>query len=192
MGINEEKASIRTRMRRICKSMDAAERKMLSEAACDRLSETAEFQRAEYILSYMAMPHECDPSKIAELAWKTGKKIAFPVCEEDHLLGLYIPSGANAFVSGKYGIWEPDTRLSVRIEPARIEFIIVPGVAFDRTGGRLGQGAGYYDRLLSTVKAFRAGFCFPEQMIEKVPVDIHDCPMDAIASADGCFFTGMS
>lgn len=189
MELKEQKALMRTKMRRECKAMDAQTRNALSEAACARLVMLSAFREAECILAYMAMPHECDPARAVEAGWRSGKRIVFPVCEENFALGLYLPSGGDAFVQGKYGIWEPDIRRSVRVDPEKLDCVIVPGIAFDKAGGRLGQGAGYYDRLLTGIKAFRIGLCFPMQITELVPTDKYDCKMDAIVSAGQYFFT---
>ncbi len=191
MEIIELKAALRSKMRAYCKGIDAEKRRALSEKACERIKELPEFLSARYILSYMAMPNECDPAEAVRFAWKNGQKVVFPVCEEGNTLGLYLPAGADAFVRGKYGIMEPDTLRSVRISIEQIDCIIVPGLAFDRGGRRLGQGAGYYDRLLCESGAYRIALAFPDQIISEVPVASHDALMNAVVTAENCFVTNL-
>ena len=82
-------------------------------------------------------------------------------------------------ISGIYGIAEPTGEIFT--DYAAIEFIVVPGVAFDAKGNRLGRGKGYYDRLLPRIpSAYKAGICFPFQLVEEVPAESFDIRMDII------------
>lgn len=81
---------------------------------------------------------------------------------------------------GPYGIMEPKVSCPVR-SAARMDLILVPGVAFDRQGGRLGRGAGYYDRLLRKARRVpKIGLCFREQLVKKIPVKQHDMSVDRV------------
>ncbi len=81
---------------------------------------------------------------------------------------------------GPYGIMEPKVSCPAR-PAARMDLIIVPGVAFDKKGGRLGRGGGYYDRLLRKAgKIPKIGLCFREQLVEKIPMKAHDAKMDCV------------
>jgi len=81
-------------------------------------------------------------------------------------------------VIGRFGILEP----RADAPPAGISFdlILVPGIAFDRNGGRLGRGRGYYDRFLACASGFVSGVCFDDQLVSEVPCEPHDARMDAI------------
>ena len=76
--------------------------------------------------------------------------------------------------------------------PESFDLVIVPGVAFDRQGGRLGYGKGYYDRFLDQSHAFRLALAFDFQLLETVPTEIHDVPMDGILTENGFYFCGDS
>ena len=104
--------------------------------------------------------------------------IALPVVVGDDLeLRLY--TGPEDLKPGAYGIEEPTGELFT--DYADIDFIVVPGVAFDRNGNRLGRGKGYYDRLLPRIpSAHKAGICFPFQLVEEVPAEPFDIRMDEI------------
>lgn len=185
----EEKTKLRKAMREKLKAMAPALRTALSQSACETIEKLPAFAEAEYVLAYMAMPHECDPAWLVERAWSSGKKVVFPVCEAEYKLGLYLPAGNDAFIRGKYGISEPEPLRCVRIELEKIDFAIIPGLAFDAHCARLGQGAGYYDRLLSNTDAFLLGLGFPSQIIARVPTLPHDRSMDAVITAEHAFFT---
>ena len=89
-----------------------------------------------------------------------------------------------------YGILEPDTGRSKLIRAHDIDFMIVPGVAYGLDCRRLGQGGGYYDRVLSDTRAYAAGLCFNIQVCGEVPWEPHDARVDCVVSATGCVFKG--
>jgi 5-formyltetrahydrofolate cyclo-ligase len=88
---------------------------------------------------------------------------------------------------GAHGTLEPPADAATRISPADAAFVLVPGVAFDRAGGRLGRGGGFYDRLLAHPRfvARRIAVCFACQLVERVPVEPHDAEVDEIVTEDG-------
>lgn len=192
MSIAEEKRQLRTLMRARCRAIPEAERRLLSEAACARVEALPAFERASYILAYMAMPHECDVAPLVQLARRLGKQVAFPLCVEGETarLALYAPEDETAFRRGKYGIWEPDPARSICWTAQTPDCILVPGVAFDAACNRLGQGAGYYDRLLAQTRAYLIGMAFPAQLVPHVPTDAHDHALHAVASADRVYARG--
>lgn len=101
-----------------------------------------------------------------------------PVVVNDDL-ELRIYTGTEDMTTGVYGIKEPTGKLFT--DYSSIDFIAIPGVAFDKKGNRLGRGKGYYDRLLPQIpSAYKVGICFPFQMTEEVPVKAFDIRMDEI------------
>ncbi|MDO5110942.1 MAG: 5-formyltetrahydrofolate cyclo-ligase [Clostridia bacterium] len=187
MTVTEQKKAMRVTLRAQCKALPAPLREALSRAACERLVGLSLFADAACILAYKAMPHECDPQGLVDLAIRLGKRVAFPVCGDDYTLRLLLPSAPDAFVKGKYGIWEPDPARSETIQSEALDLIVLPGVAFDAACNRLGQGAGYYDRLLTGARARKVGVAFPVQIVPAVPMDVHDIPLDAVVTADTVF-----
>lgn len=114
--------------------------------------------------------------------WPPHKTLVFPRIEGTRL-SLRIVRKREELVRGVFGIWEPsgDAPL-VETMPS---IILVPGLAFDKAGGRLGRGRGYYDRLLAATPGFRLGVCFDDQIYSSVPQESHDMRMDALLTTEG-------
>lgn len=177
----QQKAALRAAMREALRAMSEESRREQSEAACKVVLALEAFQRAKTVLLYRALPIECNPAAIAAAAQGLGKRVAYPVCGEGRTLGFYVPQSEDAFLPASFGILEPDTSRSVEVLPDEADLVLVPGLAFDRFGGRLGRGAGYYDRFLSQTKAHKVGFTFEEQLVERVPMEAFDVKMDCVA-----------
>jgi 5-formyltetrahydrofolate cyclo-ligase len=86
---------------------------------------------------------------------------------------------------GNYGILDVPIEKRIDVDLRELQLILVPGIAFDLSGGRLGYGKGYYDRFLDKTNAFKIGLCFQSQVVEKVPMENHDIRMHAIISEKG-------
>ena len=179
MDIQREQAALRAEMKSRIAELTPVEIRRQSIAACMRLAQFGAFIKADTVLVYKAMKGECDPALLADIAYGMGKRVAYPRCEGDEL-GLYI-ADEGQFVPGVFGILEPDDSCK-RIDVAEVDLAVIPGLAFDEKGGRLGRGKGYYDRLLNGMKAVKAGVCFNEQLIGRVPMDVHDGRMDMIVT----------
>ena len=135
------------------------------------------FRQAHTILLYYSLPDEVQTHEFVE-RWSREKQIILPVVKGDELeLRQY--TGPQDLQKGSFGIEEPTGELYDT--PEQIELTIVPGVSFDRNGNRLGRGKGYYDRLLPRIpSAYKAGICFPFQLVEEVPAEPFDIRMDEI------------
>ena len=109
--------------------------------------------------------------------WSRSKRIVLPRVEGD-IMRFYDYDPASMNDSGSFGISEPESTALCR--PEEIDFIIVPGVAFTAAGMRLGRGKGFYDKYLSQpgFRAFKAGVCYPHQVVEELPADPFDVPVD--------------
>ena len=187
MSIKEEKAALRGEIKRRVAALSKEEIKRQSASACELAAGLIAFKNARTILSYRALPGECDPAELVKAAASMGKNVAYPVCSENGGLELYIPSDGSCFVKGAYGIAEPDRERSGRITIDQIDLIIVPGLAFGRDLYRLGRGGGYYDRLLNGAAAFKLGLALKEQITERVPREAWDAKMDAVACEFGIY-----
>ena len=143
------------------------------------LEESSFFQQANVLVLYDALPDELQTRPLLN-RWYQQKELWLPVVEGNDLkLVRYI--GEDQLEKGAFGIWEP-VGLRQDITAVQPDMLVVPGVAFDRDGNRLGRGKGFYDRLLQAETAFKVGFCFDFQLLPQIPVESFDMPMDAIVT----------
>lgn len=138
--------------------------------------------RARTVLAYAALPGELDPAPAAAALRSAGARIAYPrVCGPDRL-ALHWADAAD-LAPGYCGIREPaEDAESAR--PEEIDLALVPGVAFGQDCCRLGRGGGFYDRLLPHLRddAFVVGLAYDEQIVDDVPREAHDVPLDAVVT----------
>ena len=135
------------------------------------------FKSANIILLYHSLPDEVYTHAFLE-KWYNRKQLLLPVVVGDEL-ELRRFSSPNDLQVGAYNIQEPVGECFNDF--STIELVVVPGMAFDKQGHRLGRGKGYYDRLLPKLtNAYKLGVCFPYQYIEEVPTDEHDIRMDEV------------
>jgi 5-formyltetrahydrofolate cyclo-ligase len=140
------------------------------------LEEHPAFQKAKTILLYYALSDEVETQTFIA-AWSGKKTILLPRITGDEL-ELKVYQGAEHLQQNSYGIDEPVGESFS--DYSAIDLAIVPGVAFDNQGHRLGRGKGYYDRLLPQLSAYKIGVCFPFQLVDDVPTDPFDIAMDEV------------
>lgn len=162
----------------------------LSRIICDQFIAQPAYRQAQTVMWYIHCRSEVrtQSALLGELA--TGKRIVIPYCTKDaqghNRLGLWWLEELADLVPGMWDILEPPKQrwgeLGKEIAAEQLDCVMVPGVAFDRNGGRLGNGAGYYDRLLKSVRADTVlmGVCFESQLVEQVVMDAHDVAMDYV------------
>ena len=160
-----------------------------SSVACDKLVSLKEFQDARTVMIYLPMSQELDTSAIAAAAWESGKTVLAPKVDWDagHMVAMEITSlvaGLSLSTKGPV-IREPQGDKAHPLD--QIDMVVVPALAFDASGNRLGRGKGFYDRFLAQpgMKAFACGIGFAEQLVDQVPTDANDRPVDAVATDDG-------
>lgn len=170
MTKRELRQQIRTQKRRL----SAAELAVMSEDICSKVLALASWQEAGTLLLYYPLPDEVDVRVLIKDAFESGKKVLLPVVKGDEL-ELHLYEGEASLKEGAFGIMEPTGPLFAPKHYDEIELAIIPGMAFDSAGHRLGRGKGYYDRLLPNLKATKLiGICFPFQFLEEVPAEAHD------------------
>ena len=174
------KAQIRKDVRAKRRLLDEKQIAESSKKVCEKISGTEDFKKAELMLVYMPARNELDVNYITQEARSLGKRTAFPFCIEDGGLRLFVPDTPDCFVKGSYGILEPDISRSKEVEAADLDLIIVPAIAFTKEGNRLGQGGGYYDRLLKKTEAVTIGVGYDFQLFEELPVEPHDCRLNYV------------
>lgn len=168
---------------------DATQR---SAAICARLLLLPQYTAARTVMFYLHMPHEVHTDGIRLAAQGDGKRLAAPYVDR-HGLRLFEIRGDDELTPGVWGIREPSAALRRQpnraVDPAEVDLVLAPGVAFDRSGGRLGHGKGYYDRFLQLVRpdAVRVGLAFHCQLVDAVPMTDHDVSMDYVITDTGAY-----
>jgi 5-formyltetrahydrofolate cyclo-ligase len=163
----------------------------LSQIICASVLEHQAYQQAHTVLWYLHCRSEvCTYQTVQAEILQRDKQIVIPYCTKDaqgnNQLGLWHVQDLSELVTGTWGILEPPKarwgELGREIPPESLDLIVTPGVAFDKSGGRLGNGAGYYDRLLARIRknAYLLGIGFDCQLIEQVCMQDYDIYMDAI------------
>lgn len=161
-----------------------------SKEAAEKFLESDLFKNAAQIMLYKTLGNETDTALIAEEACRKGKKVVLPVTNgETGEITAYLVNSDTRYKKGAFSVDEPQN-----CEPADVnltDVIIVPGVAFDRYGNRIGFGKGCYDMFLNGVKAVKVGFCYEFQVLEKIPGEQHDIKMDYIFTEKGMYLCRM-
>lgn len=148
-----------------------------SEIILSKLEQHPAFQKAHIVMIYSALPDEVQTQAFLE-KWRHEKKIILPTVVGDDIIPVELADDT-AFAVGDFNILEPQN------EPytGNYDLIVVPGVAFDRNGNRIGRGRGYYDRFLCKhLNVRRIGICFDFQLVDEVPTEPNDIKMDKIIS----------
>ncbi len=143
------------------------------------------FQQVDSIFCYVSMENEPDTRTIIETAWQMGKMVTVPRCismEDSRMEAVQIKSWDD-LETGTMGIPEPKQGLPV-IDGYKIALAVVPCVTADRWGGRLGHGAGFYDRWLRGQSMYKYCLCYEELLSDRVPVDQNDIKMDRVFTED--------
>jgi 5-formyltetrahydrofolate cyclo-ligase len=169
-----EKQILRVKMRAMVRNV--AGKASASEQIRHHLRNSAAWQAARVVFGFVALPGE--PDWLGE-ELPVDKQIAFPRIAENGMLFFF---SGSTFEIGALGVSEP-VGWAAATSP---DLVIVPGLAFDRTGARLGRGKGFYDRWLGANPAVKAlGVCFKCQIVESVPAEPHDARVGAILTEEG-------
>lgn len=153
----------------------------MSAEVCESLQADGMWRASDTVLMYHALPDEVSLSSLIEKSLQLGKKVLLPVVVGDDLV-LRVYSGPDSLQLGAYGIFEPVGEDFPATRYGEITLALVPGMAFDGAGNRLGRGKGYYDRLLPRLaNAWRIGVCFPFQKVDAVPSESHDMRMNEVS-----------
>lgn len=173
------KSELRSTIRAALKNISSAVRAVESIELCERLK--AQMQSAHTILFFAPLADELDIWPVLEFSMALGNDCALPFFEtEKNIYGArVIRKLATDIVTGKFGVREPAPHCA-EIPLNSIDLVLVPGLAFDLQGNRLGRGQGFYDRLLSQVSGVKCGVGYDFQLREEVPTEPHDAKVDFI------------
>jgi 5-formyltetrahydrofolate cyclo-ligase len=179
-----EKELLRGRIRNLRRQLDPSRRDLASAAIFSRLETLPVFQQAQAIQTYVALRHEVDTHELIRRLLREGKQVAVPKVESGSELRQYFIKDFSELRPGAFGILEPESVPNRLASPEQFDLVLVPGLAFDRAGHRLGAGKGYYDRFLAQVSAPKIALAFAFQIFEKVLIEAHDQQVDMIVTEE--------
>lgn len=164
------------------RALTAETRKDASEAIIEKLLSEKAYQRASIIFAYAAMPEEVQLDIFLQQALCDGKVVGIPLITGKGRMEAVRLHHLEELEPDAYGIRSVPKAKRILLDPKEIDLVAVPGVAFDRNGGRLGMGAGFYDRFFfeRAVRAERIALTFECQLVEQVPTESHDAFVDII------------
>lgn len=186
MSISEEKALLRREMRSKSRALPADERAAADEAIRRHILGSAEYANAKTVFAYLGVGWEIDTRPLLEQILRDGKRLCLPLCTGAHEMALCVVRSLDELSPGAYGIPEPSKK-AITLTPDEIDLALVPCVAADRRGRRLGQGGGYYDAFLKTYRG--AAFLLSREatVLEAVPVENHDFPLPFLVTETKIF-----
>ncbi|MDE5791116.1 MAG: 5-formyltetrahydrofolate cyclo-ligase [Muribaculaceae bacterium] len=170
-----EKSEIRRKIKAMRSMLLEAEKMSAADEVFEQLEKTAAFLLADRILMYHSLPDELSTHRFLD-KWHRRKNFYLPRVNGVNL--EILPYDESRLELGAFHIEEPTGNNTVPAE--EIELVIVPAVAYDRSGNRLGRGKGFYDRLLASTKATKVGVGYEFQIVDEIPVEPHDVKMDMV------------
>ena len=171
------KIEFRKYIKQIKKNISEEEKLQESLFVFQQLENDSLFLNSQNILIYWALNDEVQTSQFIN-KWSDKKQFILPVINGD-LLDFKCYKGIDSLKSeSSFGIMQPEGDLF--LDHDKIQLIVIPGVAFDKNGNRLGRGKGFYDKFLKSSKAMKIGVCFSFQYFDEVPFEEHDVKMDKV------------
>ncbi len=181
-----DKVQFRQHFRRVLLGMDPKQRAEKSRLICERVIASEAFRDAEVVMCYLSLPYEVDTAEMILKAWQMGKSVAVPKIswQQRHMIPVEIKTLETGFSTEIGGLRNPTQGTPVPFD--QIDLVVTPGMGFDECGNRLGKGGSYYDRFFKTkgLEAVKCGFAFSEQMVEEVPTEDWDVPLDMIVTEE--------
>ena len=173
------KTELRSYIRARLEKISAAVRAVESIDLCERLK--VQIPSAHTILFFAPLPDELDVWPMLEMSLKLGINCALPFFDaENNTYGAkLLKTLATDIVIGKFGVREPAASCA-EIPLNRFDLVLVPGLAFDLHGHRLGRGKGFYDRILAKASGIKCGVAYDFQLLESIPTEAHDAKVDFI------------
>jgi 5-formyltetrahydrofolate cyclo-ligase len=180
-------------MRQRLGALGAAIAEKAGEAVAEHISASSVWREASTVALFSTLKGEVDTAPLIQLARSDGKRMLFPRTVPGFSLEFACVEDAGRLRQGRYGVLEPPSGCATQALTSDV-VVFVPGLAFDRGGGRLGRGAGYYDRTFAATKSNRGrpqliGVGFAIQIVESVPVTSVDVRMDRIVTDNEFFQT---
>ncbi len=181
-----DKTTLRQRYLAMRRALPQAAVAEAGAAVAERLRDLGAIGRAAALLSYVASKdNELDTRGILAWALGQGKTVLVPVCMPKRAMAWSVLRDFGELAPTSFGVLEPRVDARELAFPPGDAPVLVPGIAFDRRGYRIGYGAGYFDRFLAHHAGLKIGLAYECQIIDAVPHEPHDVPMDVIVTERG-------
>ena len=179
MVTNQFKSDLRQQIRARLEKISLAVREVESIELRERL--TVQITSAHTILFFAPLSDELDVWPMLQVALALGTQCALPFfdAEKNTYGAKLLKNLATDIIVGKFGVREPAAACA-EIALGKFDLVLVPGMAFDLNGNRLGRGQGFYDRILAEVSGIKCGVSHDFQLLEKIPTEVHDAKVDFI------------
>lgn len=177
MNKNEQ----RKNSRKILGTLSETERENGSGIIFEKIISSEIFKKSRTVFVYVSTESEPDTLRLIDYAIESGKSVCVPKCVSKTEMKAVRINSLNELSEGKFGIMEP-ADMKKSIDKSEIDLAVIPCVAASNSRKRLGHGAGYYDRFLENMTAYKMCLCFKELVFEDIPTDEHDIIMDEIVS----------
>ena len=185
----EAKAALREVVLRRREALPEEQRASLSSRIVARVLDLRSYRLSNVVLAYASFGTELRTDGFLRRVLGDGKTLLLPRVEREGLTLYEVRDLARDLSPGTWGIREPRPEYCPVSDPGIVDFALIPGVAFDRKGGRLGYGGGFYDRLLASLPdgpPLVSG-AFEVQVVDEVPVGPHDAPVHAVVTEEGIY-----
>ena len=180
------KAQLRTTLLHQLKQQKEATRRRRSEAIRRKVFRLTAFREAVTVCCYVSLPYEVQTRRMIEAMRSQGKRVVVPMVSRGKRLRLSeLRDPARELAPGAFGVWEPLPEARRPVSIRELDLVLVPGLAFDRRGHRLGHGHGYFDRFLARVPKTTptVGLAFRFQLLDRLPTAPHDHAVQTVLSA---------
>jgi len=181
------KAQLRKRFLRKLQQQEEVVRNRQSEALRRKVLHLAVFRSAKTVCCYVALPYEVQTGRLIEDMIRLGKRVVVPKASRitGQLMLSEIRDPKTDLAPGAFGVLEPTLAAWRPVEARELDLVLVPGLAFDREGGRLGHGYGYFDRFLPRLphRTKKVGLAYRMQILDRLPSASHDFPVQVTLTA---------
>ncbi|MDD3193068.1 MAG: 5-formyltetrahydrofolate cyclo-ligase [Oscillospiraceae bacterium] len=181
--IRAEKNALRQQMKDFRRGMPSLVKEKKDAAIRRGVQMLRQYQTCDTLLTFVSSPIEVDTKALIEEALQSGKKVAVPYCiDGTRRMDFYYIRSLADLAPRTFGVLEPVAERCEKLTDAQNSVCIVPGLAFDRHGFRLGYGKGYYDRFLSGYTGFKIGIVYEGCLRQRLPHGYYDVPVDLLVT----------
>ena len=184
--ITAEKTALRAAALATLEGLSSQDRQDSDRALFRRFLALPQVGQASTLLLYYGMGVEPDTKTLFSSLWKAGKALCLPRCLPGNQMEARLVQRTESLIRHPYGMLEPGEDCP-RLETAQIDLALVPGLAFDRAGGRLGRGGGYYDRWLAGFSGVTVALCRQAVFFNALPRLPHDLGVDLVVTETGLY-----